>query len=61
MSILDIKGLSHRYDDRDLFVNSDLTINNGEHIGVVGLNGAGKSTFINILARVRSDACRVCA
>ena len=50
MSILDIKGLSHRYDDRDLFVNSDLTINNGEHIGVVGLNGAGKSTFINILA-----------
>lgn len=50
MSILEIKGLSHRYDDRDLFVNSDLTVNNGEHIGVVGLNGAGKSTFINILA-----------
>ena len=50
MSILDIKGLSHRYDERDLFVNSDLTVNNGEHIGVVGLNGAGKSTFINILA-----------
>lgn len=50
MSILEIKGLSHRYDDRDLFVHSDLTINNGEHIGVVGLNGAGKSTFINIIA-----------
>ncbi len=50
MSILEIKGLSHRYDDKDLFYKSDLTINNGEHIGVVGLNGAGKSTFINILA-----------
>lgn len=50
MSILEIKGLSHRYDDRDLFVKADLTVNNGEHIGVVGLNGAGKSTFINILA-----------
>lgn len=50
MSILEIKGLSHRYDDRDLFVKSDLTVNNGEHIGVVGLNGAGKSTFINIIA-----------
>lgn len=50
MSILEIKGLSHRYDDRDLFVKSDLTVNNGEHIGVVGLNGAGKSTFINIVA-----------
>ena len=49
MSILEIKGLSHRYDDRDLFVKSDLTVNNGEHIGVVGLNGAGKSTLMNIL------------
>ena len=34
--------MTHRYDDRDLFVKSDLTVNNGEHIGVVGLNGAGK-------------------
>ena len=50
MSILEIKGLSHRYDERDLFYKSDLVVNNGEHIGVVGLNGAGKSTFINIIA-----------
>lgn len=50
MSILEIKGLSHRYDDRDLFSDAELTVNNGEHIGVVGLNGAGKSTFINIIA-----------
>ncbi len=50
MSILEIKGLSHRYDDRDLFFKADLTVNSGEHIGVVGLNGAGKSTFINIIA-----------
>ena len=50
MSILEIRNLSHRYDDRDLFSNAYLTINNGEHIGVVGLNGAGKTTFINIIA-----------
>ncbi|MBO4262905.1 MAG: ABC-F family ATP-binding cassette domain-containing protein [Clostridia bacterium] len=50
MSIIEIKGLTHRYDDKDLFAKADLTVNNGEHIGVVGLNGAGKSTFINILA-----------
>ncbi len=49
MSILEIKNLTHRYDDRFLFENASLTINNGEHIGVVGLNGAGKSTFINII------------
>lgn len=50
MSILEIKNLTHRYDDRFLFENASLTVNNGEHIGVVGLNGAGKSTFINIIA-----------
>lgn len=50
MSIIDIRNISQRYDDKDLFVKSNLKINAGEHIGVVGLNGAGKSTFINILA-----------
>ena len=50
MSILDIRGLTHRYDDKFLFNNASLTVNNGEHIGVVGLNGVGKTTFINIIA-----------
>ncbi len=50
MSVLEIKNLSHRYDERQLFDHADLTVNNGEHVGVVGLNGAGKSTFINIIA-----------
>ena len=50
MSILEIKGLTHRYDDKYVFNDASLVVNNGEHIGVVGLNGAGKSTFINIIA-----------
>lgn len=57
MSILTIKGLSHTYDHKVLFDNADLTINNGEHIGVVGLNGAGKSTFMNIITgKLSQDA-----
>ena len=50
MSILEIRNLTHRYDDRYLFQNASVSINNGEHIGIVGLNGAGKTTFINIIA-----------
>ncbi|MBO4963222.1 MAG: ABC-F family ATP-binding cassette domain-containing protein [Clostridia bacterium] len=50
MSILEIRNLTHRFDDRFLFKDANLQINNGEHLGIVGLNGAGKSTFINILA-----------
>ena len=57
MSILSIKGLTHVFDNKVLFDNADLTVNNGEHIGVVGLNGAGKSTFMNIISgRLSQDA-----
>ena len=49
MSILTIKSLTHIFDDKVLFDSADLTVNNGEHIGIVGLNGAGKSTFMKIL------------
>lgn len=50
MSVLEIKNLTHSFEDRIIFNNASLAVNNGEHIGVVGLNGAGKSTFINIIA-----------
>ncbi len=50
MSILTVKGLSHFFDSKQLFLDAELVVNNGEHIGVVGLNGAGKSTFMNIIA-----------
>lgn len=51
MSILSIKGLRHSYDDKILFDGMDLQVNNGEHLGIVGLNGAGKTTFLNIVCK----------
>ncbi len=60
MSVLTITGLSHVYDNKILFDKADLSINNGEHAGIVGLNGAGKSTFMNILTgRILQDSGEV--
>ena len=60
MSVLTIKGLTHIFDSKTLFNDADLSVNNGEHIGVVGLNGAGKSTFMNIVTgRLSQDAGEV--
>ncbi len=60
MSVLTIKGLTHIFDSKTLFDDADLSVNNGEHIGVVGLNGAGKSTFMNIITgRLSQDAGEV--
>ncbi len=50
MSILSITGLTHVFDSKVLFAEAELKINNGEHAGIVGLNGAGKSTFMNIIS-----------
>ena len=50
MSILTISGLTHIFDSKVLFSEAELKINNGEHAGIVGLNGAGKSTFMNIIS-----------
>ena len=56
MSILTISNLSHTYDNKVLFDRANLCVNNGEHCGIVGLNGAGKTTFMNIIAgRVLQD------
>lgn len=46
MSYLEIKGLSHSFGDTVLFRGADMVLQKGEHIGVVGQNGVGKSTLI---------------
>ena len=44
MSLLEINGLTHAFGDNLLYKNAELTLNKGEHIGIVGRNGTGKST-----------------
>ena len=49
MSILDVKNLTHTYGDKKLFNHASMQLFGGNKLGLTGLNGAGKSTFINIL------------
>ena len=47
--VIEVRGLSHRYDTELVLRNIDLTIGKGEIFGFLGHNGAGKTTAINIL------------
>jgi len=47
--ILEVKNLSHGFGDRVIFENVSFRLLKGEHIGLVGANGEGKSTFMNIV------------
>ncbi|MCM3759548.1 ATP-binding cassette domain-containing protein [Alkalihalobacillus oceani] len=49
MSILTVKNLSHGFGDRAIFHNVSFRLLKGEHIGLIGANGEGKSTFMNII------------
>ncbi len=49
MSILNVENLTHGFGDRAIFDDVSFRLLKGEHIGLVGANGEGKSTFMNIV------------
>lgn len=51
MSILTVSNLSHGFGDRAIFDNVSFRLLRGEHIGLIGANGEGKSTFMSIITR----------
>ncbi|MGP1561995.1 MAG: ABC-F family ATP-binding cassette domain-containing protein [Helicobacteraceae bacterium] len=48
--MVNIKDLRKRYGNRVLFENVTLTLSSGKRYGLIGANGAGKTTFLKILA-----------
>ncbi|MBO5426454.1 MAG: ABC-F family ATP-binding cassette domain-containing protein [Lachnospiraceae bacterium] len=47
--ILNVANLSHGFGDRAIFNNVSFRLLKGEHVGLIGANGEGKSTFMNIV------------
>ena len=60
MSILTVEGVSQGFGARTILENASFRLLNGEHIGLVGANGEGKSTFLNIITgKLTPDAGKV--
>lgn len=51
MSILEVTNLKFKYTDQDLFNSVNFKLEKNDHIGLVGLNGVGKSTFLNLICK----------
>ncbi len=50
MILLDADRLTLKRPDRDLFRDVSLTLSTGDRLGIVGINGTGKSTLLRVLA-----------
>ena len=60
MSILNVEHLSHGFGDRAIFHDVSFRLLKGEHIGLIGANGEGKSTFMNIITgKLKPDEGKV--
>ena len=60
MSILNVEHLSHGFGDRTIFTDVSFRLLKGEHIGLIGANGEGKSTFMSIVTgRLMPDEGKV--
>ncbi len=60
MNLLSTENLAKSYGERVLFEQVNLTINEGDKIGLIGVNGTGKSTFLRVLTgREPADSGKV--
>lgn len=50
MNILSLENITHSYTERKLFDETSLYLHEGEKVGVIGINGTGKSTLLKIMA-----------
>lgn len=49
MSVLTVENVSHGFGARKILEAASFRLQKGEHVGLIGANGEGKSTFLNII------------
>lgn len=60
MNLLTAKEITKMYTDKNLFTGVDFSIEEKDKIGIVGINGTGKSTLLRVLAGIEeADAGEV--
>ena len=50
MNILSLENITHSYTERKLFDEASFYLHEGEKVGIIGINGPGKSTLLKIMA-----------
>ena len=50
MNLLSLEQAQKNYGEKVLLKNADFYLNEGEKVGIIGINGTGKSTLLRILA-----------
>ena len=50
MNILSLENITHSYTERKLFDEASFYLHKGEKVGIIGINGTGKSTLLKIMA-----------
>lgn len=60
MSILNVENVNHGFGSRSILEDVSFRLLKGEHVGLIGANGEGKSTFLNIITdKLMPDAGKV--
>lgn len=60
MSVLNVENVSHGFGDRIILEDVSFRLLKGEHVGLIGANGEGKSSFLNIITgQLMPDAGKV--
>lgn len=60
MSVLTVENVSHGFGARQILDNASFRLLKGEHVGLVGANGEGKTTFLEIITgQLQPDAGKV--